>query len=208
MGVNMAGNCIIDDDVVCNACKDEIIRRYYQVLKDKTNGKADDDVLYKMELIMKQAEVTCEQRAVVGAAMEKAQQTSLPACSIQLTDGRIVVGKTSSLLGASSAALLNALKEIQGIDEDAHLISPDVIEPLQGLKTKHFGSKNPRLHMDETLIALSICAANDTIAKKALEGLSLLKGSEAHSSVILSQVDETVFKKLGINLTCEAVYNK
>ncbi len=208
MGVNMAGNCIVDDETVCRAAKEEIIRRYYQVLKDKINGKCDDEVLYKMELIMKQAEVTCDMRKVVAVAKEKAEITGSPACAIQLSDGRVVSGKTSSLLGASSAALLNALKAITGIADDVHLISPEVIEPLQNLKTNHFGSKNPRLHTDETLIALSICAASDKIAKKALEGLDSLKGAEAHSSVLLSQVDEMLFKKIGINLTCEAVYSK
>ena len=205
MGVNMAGNCIIDDEIVCRASKDEIIRRYYQVLKDKINGKVDDDVLYKMELIMKQAGVKCSQREVVHAAQKKAEQSGGPACAIQLTDGRIVTGATSSLLGASSAALLNALKAITGIDDAIHLMSPDVIEPLQSLKTNHLGSKNPRLHTDETLIALSICAANDKVAKKALEGLNDLKGAEAHTTVLLSQIDENTFKKLGINLTSEAV---
>ena len=208
MGVNMAGNCIIDDEVVCRASKDEIIRRYYQVLKDKINGKVDDEVLYKMELIMKQAGVKCNQREVVHAAEKKAELSKGPSCAIQLADGRIVTGATSNLMGASSAALLNALKAITGIDDAIHLMSPDVIEPLQSLKTNHLGSKNPRLHMDETLIALSICAANDEVAKKALEGLNDLKGAEAHSTVLLSQVDENVFKKLGINLTCDAVYNK
>lgn len=208
MGVNMAGKCIVDDDVVRQASKEEIIRRYYQVLKDKTNGKCDDEALYKIELIMKQAEVTCEQREVVHAAVTKAEETEAPACAIQLVDGRIVTGKTSSLLGASSAALLNALKAISDIDDEIHLISPEVIGPLQDLKINHLGSKNPRIHMDETLIALSICAASDPIAKQALEGLNALKGAEAHSSVILSAIDETMFKKLGINLTCEAVYSK
>ncbi len=208
MGVNMAGNCIIDDEAVCEASKEEIIRRYYQVLKDKTNGKADDDVLLKMQLIMKQAEVTPDSRRVVSEALEKAESTLEPACAIELSDGRIVTGKTSPLLGASSAALLNALKAATGIEDGVHLMSPEVIEPLQNLKTNHFGSKNPRLHMDETLIALSICASSDPIARKALEGINSLRGAEAHSTVILSQVDETLFKKLGINLTCEAVYGK
>jgi len=208
MGVNMAGNCIIDDEIVRKASKDEIIRRYYQVLKDKTNGKVEDDVLFKMELIMKQAEVTCEDREVVKVATQKAEKSKGPACAIQLADGRMVTGATSALMGASSAALLNALKTIGGIDDKIHLMAASVIEPLQNLKTNHFGSKNPRLHMDETLIALSICAANDDLAKKALEGLNDLKGAEAHSTVILSPVDENVFKKLGINLTCDAVYNK
>ena len=208
MGVNMVGNCIVDDEVVCRASKDEIIRRYYQVQKDKLNGKVDDMVLSKMEIIMKQAEVTVDERVVVRAAQKKAEETDAPACAIQLTNGKVVTGKTSPLLGASSAALLNALKEVQGIPEEAHLIAPYVIEPLQNLKTKHFGSKNPRLHTDETLIALSICAADDPIAKNMLDGLSALKGAEAHSTVLLSQVDENVFKKLGINLTCDAVYHK
>ncbi len=208
MGVNMAGNCIIDDVAVRKASKEEIIRRYYQVLKDKLNGKCDQEALYKMELIMKQAEVTCQDRQVVREALLKAEKTDGAACAIQLIDGRMVTGKTSSLLGASSAALLNALKAVAGIEDEVHLISPEVIEPLQTLKTEHFGSKNPRIHMDETLIALSICAASDGVAKKALEGLSALKGAEAHSTVVLSQVDENVFKKLGINLTSEAVYGK
>ncbi len=208
MGVNMAGNCIIDDEVVRQASKEEIVRRYYQVLKDKTNGKCDIDVIRKMELIMKQAEVSTLDRKVAEAALKKAETAKGPVCAIQLPDGKIVTGKTSSLLGASSAALLNALKEITGIEDDVHLISPEVIEPLQNLKINHLGSKNPRIHMDETLVALSICAASDPLAKKALEGISELKGAEAHSTVILSQVDENMFKKLGINLTCEATYNK
>ena len=208
MGVNMAGNCIIDDEVVRQASKEEIVRRYYQVLKDRINGKCDNDVIRKMELIMKQAEVTLEERKVAGAALKKAEGAEGPVCAIQLTDGRIVTGKTSSLLGASSAALLNALKEIAGIADEVHLISPEIIEPLQNLKINHLGSKNPRIHMDETLVALSICAANDPLAKKALEGISALKGAEAHSTVILSQVDENMFKKLGINLTSEATYKK
>ena len=208
MGVNMAGNCIIDDEVVRQASKEEIVRRYYQVLKDKINGKCDNDVIRKMELIMKQAEVTVDERKVAGAALKKAETAEGPVCAIQLTDGRIVTGKTSSLLGASSAALLNALKEIAGIADEVHLISPEIIEPLQNLKINHLGSKNPRIHMDETLVALSICAANDPLAKKALEGISALKGAEAHSTVILSPVDENMFKKLGINLTSEATYKK
>lgn len=208
MGVNMAGNCILDDEVVRNASKAEIARRYYQVLKDKINGKCDNDAVLKIELIMKQAGVTPETREVVSRAIEKAEQNQSPACAIQLPDGRIVTGKTSSLLGASSAALLNALKTIAGIDDGVHLISPEVIEPVQNLKVNHLGSKNPRIHMDETLIALSICAASDEVARKALSGLGQLKGAEAHASVILSEVDENMFKKLGINLTCEPVYNK
>ena len=207
MGVNMAGNCIVDDEVCRQASKDEIIRRYYHVLKDKVNGKCDDEAIFKMQLIMKQAGVTCDDREVVKAAAAVAERTDGPACAIQLTDGRVVTGKTTSLLGASSAALLNALKAIAGIDDSIRLMSPDIIEPLQSLKTNHLGSKNPRIHMDETLIALSICAVNDKIAAKALDGIGSLRCAEAHSSVVLSQVDENVFKKLGINLTCDAIYD-
>ena len=208
MGVNMAGNCIIDDEVCRQASKEEIVRRYYQLLKDKTNGKCDEETGLKMELLMKQAEVSTADRAVVKEAVSRAVETGDDACAIQLLDGRIVTGRTTPLLGATSSALLNALKAVTGIDDEVHLISPEVLEPLQKLKTDHFGSRNPRLHTDETLIALSICAASDDVAKKALDGLAELRGAEAHSSVLLSQVDENVFKKLGINLTCEAVYNK
>ena len=157
---------------------------------------------------MKQAGVSPEQREVVRSALLKAEKTDAPACAIELSDGRIVTGKTSSLLGASSAAILNALKAISNIGDEVHLISPEVIEPLQNLKVNHMGSTNPRIHIDETLIALSICAVSDPVAKKALEGLNALKGAEAHSSVILSSIDETMFKKLGIHLTCEPVYGK
>ena len=205
MGVNMAGNCIFDEDVVQEAAKSEIIRRYYQALKDRRNGLCDDELIYKANLIMKQAQITPDMRKVVSAAKQKAEDTGNTACAIQLNDGTIVTGKTTPLLGASSAAILNALKVIAGLDDELHLISPDVIEPLQNLKTKHFGSKNPRLHTDETLIALSICAAQDENARKALEAISDLKCTEAHSSVILSPVDDKVFKRLGVNMTCEPV---
>ena len=204
MGVNMAGNCIVDDEVCRQASKDEIIRRYYNVLKDKANGKCDDDAIYKMQLIMKQAGVTCDDREVTKAAADVAEKTGNPACAIQLTDGRVVTGRTTPLLGASSAALLNALKAITGIDDSIQLMSPDIIEPIQSLKTNHLGSKNPRIHMDETLIALSICAVNDKIAAKALDGIGSLKCAEAHSTGVLSPVDENIFKKLGINLTSDA----
>ena len=203
MGVNMAGNCIIDNDIVEDAAKAEIIRRYYQVLKDNRNGRADEAMIYKMELIMKQACISPEMRTVVGEALKKADATGSPACAIQLADGRIVTGKTTPLMGASSSAVLNALKTVTGIADDIQLISPEVLEPLQGLKTNYFGSKNPRLHIDETLLALSICAGQDDIAKTALGGLSELAGAEGHSSVILSPVDEKVFKNLGVNMTCE-----
>lgn len=206
MGVNMAGNCIIDDEVIRMAAKQEIIRRYYQGLCDLRQGRVNKETVYKLELLMKQAGVSTDDRNVVEKATARAEATSEPALAIELPDGKIITGKTTNLLGASSAALLNALKELGGIQHEMHIIAPIVIEPIQKLKTKHFGSVNPRLHTDEILIALSISAATNPTAQLALEQLPKLAGCEAHSSVILSQVDEQVFKKLGVNLTCEPRY--
>lgn len=206
MGVNMAGYCITDDEVVCDASKQEIIRRYYNTRCALRQGLAERSEVYKLEIIMNQLGISQADRPVVGAAMSRAESTGGPAVALQLSDGRIVTGKTTSLLGASAAMLLNALKELGGIHHDIHLISPIVIEPIQVLKTKHMGNHNPRLHTDEILIALSICAATNPTAALAMEQLSKLRGCEAHSSVILSRVDENVFKKLGINITCEPQY--
>ena len=206
MGVNMAGFCITDDDAVCRASKQEIVRRYYSALCAVRKGEASQSEVMKLELLMNTAGVSPDDRPVVKAALAKAEKTSLPAVAIELNDGRIVTGKTSALLGASSAALLNALKELAGIDSEHKLISPTVIEPIQHLKTNHMGNHNPRLHTDEILIALSICALTDENAKLALDCLSGLTGCEAHSTVILSSVDASVFGKLGVNLTCEPMY--
>ncbi|MBC8570500.1 DUF1846 domain-containing protein [Zongyangia hominis] len=206
MGVNMAGNCIVDDDAVCEASREEIIRRYYHALCDQRQGRVDADAVYKVELLMNQAGVSPEKRAVVQPALDRAEATGLPAAAIQLPDGTIITGKTSSLLGASAAVILNALKALGGINHDMHLISPIIIEPIQNLKIKHLGNHNPRLHTDEILIALSICAATNPTAELAMRQLPKLRGCEAHSSVILSQVDDSVFRKLGINLTCEPKY--
>ena len=209
MGVNMAGNCIVDDEGCRSASNQEIIRRYYQTLcagRKGLLGEDAEDISYKAELLMRTANLSPEDRPVVAAAKEKADRTGAPAAAMELADGRIVTGKTSSLLGASSALLLNALKALAGIDDDVHLISPTIIEPIQKLKIEHLGNRNPRLHTDEVLIALSICAATDERAARAMEALAELAGCEVHSSVILSQVDSDVFKKLGTNLTCEPVY--
>ncbi|MCR5425782.1 MAG: DUF1846 domain-containing protein [Lachnospiraceae bacterium] len=206
MGVNMAGFGIIDDDVTREAAKQEIIRRYYNTLCQKVQGMADDGQILKIELLMKQAGITPDDRPCVSAAKVKAEMTGEPAAAIELPDGRVITGKTSMLLGASSAMLLNALKTLAGIEDKVELISPETIGPIQTLKTQHLGNHNPRLHTDEVLIALSICAVNDDLARRAMEQLQMLKGSEVHSSVILSQVDMNVFRKLGINLTCEPVY--
>lgn len=206
MGVNMAGLCITDDEVVRKAAEQEVIRRYFNTRCALRQGFADKAEVYRLELLMKQLGITQADRPVVEAANRRAESTGGPAVAIQLNDGRIVTGKTTPLLGASAAVLLNALKELGGIQHDIHLISPIIIEPIQALKVNHMGNHNPRLHTDEILIALSICAATNPTAALAMEQLPKLKGCEAHSSVILSRVDENVFQKLGINITCEPQY--
>ncbi len=206
MGVNMAGFCIFDDDAVCEAARQEIIRRYYMTACAVRQGNFDVSVSYRMELLMNSLGIKTDERPVVAAALSVADRTGEPGAAIELPDGRVVTGKTSSLLGASSAALLNALKVLAGIDDGIHLISPAVIEPISQMKVQHLGNHNPRLHMDEILIALSICATTDPNAARAVDALSALRYCEAHSSVILSRVDETVFSKLGMNLTCEPKY--
>ena len=203
MGVNMVGNCIVDDEAARYASRQEILRRYYAALCDQKQGKADGNQIFKLELLMKKAGVTPEERRVIAPALAKAEQTGKPAAAIELPDGAIVTGKTSALLGASAALLLNALKTLAGLDDSIHLIAPEVIDPIQHLKVDHFGNRNPRLHTDEVLIALSICAATDPKAERALEQLDKLRGCEVHSSVILSAVDEKTFKRLGVNLTCQ-----
>jgi len=203
MGVNMVGNCITDDAVVCEASRQEIVRRYYTALCDQKRGKATEAQIMKLELLMKKAGVTPEDRPVVAAALERAEETGKPAAAMELPDGRILTGKTSNLLGACAALLLNTLKALAGLEDGVHLIAPEVINPIQHLKVDHLGNRNPRLHTDEVLIALSICAATDPRAEAAMEQLDKLRGCEVHSSVILSEVDEQVFKRLGANLTCE-----
>ena len=208
MGVNMAGYCICDDEACCRASEQEIIRRYYKCLCDeKRNGTARDNKM-KLELLMKQAKLTPENRPVVKAALEREELTGNPAAAIELPDGTIVTGRTSHLLGASAAALLNALKVLAGIDHSIRLVSPDAIEPIQVLKTSYLGSRNPRLHSDEILIALSATAARNELAKRAMEQLPKLKGCEAHASVLLSSVDEDVFHRLGLMLTSEPKYEE
>lgn len=209
MGVNMAGNCIYDDEACRAASKQEIIRRYYKCLCDfKRNGESKDDKL-KLELLMKQAGVTKADRSCAAAALSReAESGNHPAAAIELEDGTIVSGKTSDLLGAASAMLLNALKSLAGIDHKYHVLSPLAIEPIQKLKTEYLGSKNPRLHTDEILIALSSSAAHNELAALALEQLPRLQGCEAHSTVLLSAIDEQTLKKLGLHLTCEPRYEE
>lgn len=207
MGVNMIGNCIIDDEVVKEASKQEIIRRYYSTLCQIRQGMASPAEANRIELIMEKAGIDESIRPCIKAAQEKSEKTNnQPAFAIELNDGKIITGRTSYLLGPSSAALLNALKYLANIPDDVLLMSPSIIEPIQELKTKTMGNRNPRLHTDEILIALSICAVSDEKAKKALEALPLLKHAEAHSTVILSRVDESTLKKLGLNVTCSPQY--
>ena len=206
MGVNMAGFCVSDDGAVCAAAKQEIIRRYYSALCDKRQGKCGDEPVYKIELLMDKAGVRIDDRGVTVAAKAKAELTGLPAAAVELPDGRVVTGKTSSLFGASSSVLLNAIKVLAGVDDGIDLIARSVLEPVQVLKTEFLGNHNPRLHSDETLVALSVSAATNPTAKRAMEMLSALRGCQAHSSVILSQVDVQTFRKLGIQLTCEPQY--
>ena len=205
MGVNMNGFCIMDDEACREASRQEIIRRYYQALGKIVDDESARSEAYKIELIMKQAKITPNDRPVVPAALSLAQTIGAPAAALELPDGKIVLGKTKELLGASAAVLLNAIKELGGIDHDLDLISPESIAPIQELKVRYLGSTNPRLHTDEVLIALSTCAATDQNARTALEQLPKLRGCQVHTSVLLSDVDTNIFKKLGIELTCEPV---
>ena len=206
MGVNMVGNCITDDEACVEASKQEIIRRYYASACSVRQGLSDMAELKRIELIMSFLGITPEDRPVVKAALDKAESTQGPAVALELPDGTVVTGKTTSLLGASSACLLNALKALAGIDKKLPLIAPGVIAPIQHLKVEHLGNHNPRLHTDELLIALTICAVTNPMAELAIDQLDKLRGCEAHSSVILSHVDAELFKKIGVNITFEPRY--
>ena len=205
MGVNMIGFCI-DDDICRYASKQEIIRRYFNSQVDYARGKIQKSVLSKLELLMNNSEILPKERHPVKMALKKAEETGSPCVAIELPDGTIITGRTSSLLGASSAALLNALKHLAGVDDEVLLISPSEIEPIQKLKVGYLGNENPRLQSDEVLLALAINAATNKTAEIVMEQLPKLKKSEAHSSVILSQVDIAVFRQLGVNMTCEPIY--
>ena len=206
MGVNMIGSCIVDDDAVCDAARQEILRRYYDAMCDRRKGKGSDEIIYKLELLMKQAEVTSSIRPVVGEALVVAETTGRPAAAIELPDGRVVTGKTSDLMGPAAGAVLNALKALAGIPRELDLISPEAIMPIQHLKVEHLGSKNPRLHTDEVLIALASSAIGNPLADKAMDQLALLRDCQAHISVVLSSVDMRLYKKLGLQVTCEPKY--
>ncbi|MCR4956928.1 MAG: DUF1846 domain-containing protein [Lachnospiraceae bacterium] len=208
MGVNMAGNCIVDDEICREASCFEIVRRYYKALVDKKiHGESKDDI-YKLELLMNQAGIAATDCSVIQAALNKEKETGHPAAAIELADGRIITGKTGDLLGPSAAMLLNALKSVAEIDDDTDLVAAEAIAPIQTLKTEYLGSINPRLHTDEILTALSISAATDENAAKALKMLPQLQGANMHCTVILSSVDSSTLSKLGIQVTCEPKYEE
>ena len=208
MGVNMAGFSIVDDEVCREASRQEVIRRYFQAACRVRQGQNAQSEVDKIELLMRTLDIEPERRAVVPAAMAVAERTGKPAVAIELADGQLVTGRTTELFGAASAAVLNALKTIAGIDDAIKLIAPDVIASIQTLKTDYMKSRNPRLHTDEMLVALAISAAGDPNAQKAMQALDKLKCCEVHSTVILSSVDDGVFKRLGMRLTCEPIYEK
>lgn len=203
MGVNMAGFCIMDDDAVCEASRQEVIRRYYKALVAAKKGENVGQEILSLELLLKQLGITPTYRRCVQPALDLAEKTGEPAAALELPDGRIVTGKTSSLLGAASAMLLNALKALAGINAEIDLISPVVIGPIQDLKVNHLGSKNPRLHTDEVLLALSISAATNPTAERAMQALEGLRGCDMHTTVILSDADQNTCAKLGLQVTSE-----
>ena len=206
MGVNMVGNCITDDGICCHASRMEILRRYYAANVDHIRGKDNDEIIRRLELTMKHAGVTPEIFPAVAASLKREKETKGPAGAMILPDGRIVTGRTSKSLGAASAMLLNALKVLAGIEDEKHLIASHVLEPICDLKTGYMGHRNPRLHTDEVLLALTISALTDPLAQRAKEQLKNLRGSEAHFTVILSEEDEKLLRRLGIHVSFEPKY--
>ena len=207
MGVNMVGFCISDDDVCKKAARQEIIRRYYDAECEFRKGNESDEPVHRIELLMKKSGIEISERPVVMAANLNAEKTGAPAAAMEMADGTILTGRTSELLGASSALLLNALKKLAGVPDQVKLISPEIIAPIMDMKIDHLGSDHTSLlHLHELLIALAIAGVTDPNAKAAIGQLENLRGLEVHSSVILSQIDSGVFKKLGVNLTCEPHY--
>ena len=206
MGVNMVGYCISDDEVCREASKQEVIRRYFKALVVERREQLEPSESDRIALLMASLGISGKDRAVVGPALQVAKRTQAPAAALELLDGQIITGKTSPLLGACSAMLLDALKALAGIEPEIKLLAPGAIEPIQELKTRHLGSKNPRLHTDEVLIALAVSANTDPLAKRALAELQHLRGCDVHSSVILGPVDEGILRNLGVQVTCEPVY--
>ncbi|MDD6358158.1 MAG: DUF1846 family protein, partial [Bacteroidales bacterium] len=208
MGVNMAGFCIFDDEVCREASMQEIIRRYYASYNKLVEGKAEESEVNKIALLMQQAKITTADRKVTVAARERAEKTKVNTAAIELADGTIITSKTSSLLGASAALILNAIKHLAGIDHKVKLIPAEMIEPIQNMKVSYLHGNNPRLHTDEVLVALAMFSLKDDNCKKAIEQLPKLSGCQVHTMVMLSEVDRKIFQKLGVGLTCEPVQKK
>ena len=208
MGVNMVGFCISDDEVCCNASRDEIIRRYYNATNKLADGADNDNEVHKIQLLFNQAKISTAYRRVTVAAAAKQELTGLTSAAIELADGTLITAKSSPLLGCSAALLLNATKHLAGIDHEAKLIPQSMIEPIQKTKIEYLGGKNPRLHTDEVLVALSVLSENDDLCRRALEKLPELRDCQVHSTVMLSEVDRKIFKKLGCGLTCDPVRKK
>ena len=203
MGVNMVGFCINDDEVCCDASKNEIIRRYYTALNRFAQGESNEGEVNKIALLFKQAKIDTSYRRPIKAAKERAERSGVPCSAIELADGTIITAETSALLGPSAALILNAVKHLAGIDHSVKLIPQDMIEPIQNTKINYLRSRNPRLHTDEVLVALSVLSTHDENCRRALEKLPELKGCQVHSTVMLGEVDHKIFKKLGVGLTCD-----
>lgn len=205
MGVNMVGFCICDDEVCCRASKDEIIRRYYNALNQMADGAGNEAEVNKIALLLKQMKISTDDRCCTVAAKHRKEVTGMHAAAIELADGTLITAGESPLLGPSAALLLNAMKHLAGIDHNKKLIPQDMIEPIQKTKIDYLGGHNPRLHTDEVLVALSVLSQNDDSCRRALTQLPELKGCQVHSTVMLSEIDRKIFKKLGIGLTCDPV---
>lgn len=208
MGVNMIGFCISDDEVCCAASKDEIIRRFYDATNKMADGADNEGEVNKIRLLFNQAKISTAFRRTTTAAYEKKLETGHTAAAVELEDGTVITAKSSPLLGCSAALLLNAMKHLAGIDHEAKLIPQSMIEPIQKTKIEYLGGRNPRLHTDEVLVALSVLSQNDGQCRRALEQLPRLRGCQVHSTVMLSEVDRKIFKKLGCGLTCDPIKKK
>ena len=208
MGVNMVGFCISDDQICCDASKDEIIRRYYDATNKFANGADNESEVQKIQMLFNQAKITTATRKVTTVAKKRREETGMPCAAIELADGTMITSSSSELLGPSAALLLNATKYLAGIDHKVKLIPQEMIEPIQKTKVEYLGGNNPRLHTDEVLVALSVLSQVDDNCRKALEQLPMLRGCQIHSTVMLSEVDHKIFKKLGVGLTCDPIKKK
>ena len=208
MGVNMVGFCISDDQICCDASKDEIIRRYYDATNKFANGADNESEVQKIQMLFNQAKITTATRKVTTVAKKRREETGMPCAAIELADGTMITSSSSELLGPSAALLLNATKYLASIDHKVKLIPQEMIEPIQKTKVEYLGGNNPRLHTDEVLVALSVLSQVDDNCRKALEQLPMLRGCQVHSTVMLSEVDHKIFKKLGVGLTCDPIKKK